>query len=171
MLSRSDIERFVRVCESIQGKADEFYLSQLKPDEAERMIRFSVELYKGLTKPLKDLLEKSTPAERELVMRGVGRLETAESLFGRLADKWRRERGATSWASQMAMQPSYQRIVGMGPAAIPFILRELDEQPDHWFWALRSITGENPVKPHQRGKIMEMAQAWLAWARNRGYEW
>ncbi len=171
VLSRSIIERFARACQSIQEKADEFYLSQSKPEEAERMMRLSVELYKGLTKPLNDLLEKSTPADRELVMRGVGRLETAESVFNSLADQWRHERGATSWASQMAMQPSYQSIIGMGPTAIPFILRELDKQPDHWFWALRSITRENPVKPHQRGKIREMAQAWLDWARNRGYQW
>ncbi len=98
-------------------------------------------------------------------------VETAESLFNRLAAQWRQERGATSWAFEMAMLPSYQRVIGMGPAAIPFILRELERQPDHWFWALKSITGANPVKPPQRGKIKEMAQAWLDWARQRGYRW
>jgi hypothetical protein len=25
------------------------------------------------------------------------------------------------------------------------ILQDLEQQPDHWFWVLRSITGENPV--------------------------
>jgi hypothetical protein len=25
------------------------------------------------------------------------------------------------------------------------ILQDLKQQPDHWSWALRSITGENPV--------------------------
>lgn len=98
-------------------------------------------------------------------------VEDAESLFNRLTSQWRQERGATSLVSQMAMQPSYQRIIGMGPAAIPFILRELENQPDHWFWALKSITGENPVRPSQRGKMKEMADAWLDWARKRGYQW
>jgi hypothetical protein len=42
--------------------------------------------------------------------------------------------------------PAYQRIIEMGQPVMPLIFRELEREPDHWFWALQSITGENPVK-------------------------
>jgi hypothetical protein len=53
--------------------------------------------------------------------------------IGRLAERWKSERGPTSSITQMAMHPAYQEIVGMGPAAIPFLLREVEKTPDHWF--------------------------------------
>src|ERR1022692_4604281 len=59
--------------------------------------------------------------------------------FRTLASNWRNERGITSSATKMAMCPSYQRIIGMGGRAVPFILREMESEgndPDHWFWAL-----------------------------------
>ncbi len=58
----------------------------------------------------------------------------------------------------------------MGVVAIPLILRDLRQQPDHWFWALRSITGENPIQPKDRGRVVKMAEAWLEWGRQRGYQ-
>jgi hypothetical protein len=57
----------------------------------------------------------------------------------------------------------------MGPAAVPLILRELERQPDHWFWALTAITGEDPVRPEDAGNIERMAQAWLALGQEQGY--
>jgi hypothetical protein len=71
-----------------------------------------------------------------------------------------------SSATDMAMLASYQRIIGLGPAVLPLIFRELERETDHWFWALAAITGANPVQPESRGSVPEMAQAWLAWARN-----
>lgn len=57
----------------------------------------------------------------------------------------------------------------MGKEALPLILRELEVQPAHWFWALRSISGENPIAPAIRGKFSDMTKAWLDWGRQRGY--
>ena len=42
-------------------------------------------------------------------------------------------------------------------------------EPDHWFWGLKAITGEDPVALADRGKVGRMAQAWLDWAKKRGY--
>jgi hypothetical protein len=75
----------------------------------------------------------------------------------------------TSSATDAAMHPAYQRIVGMGPQVLPLIFRELDECPGHWFWALRSITGANPVRPEDQGRAAAMREAWLDWARRRGH--
>jgi hypothetical protein len=89
------------------------------------------------------------------------------ALFQQLAQRWHRERGATSSITQMAMCPSYQRIIGMGSKAIPLILQQLEndsDEPDHWFWALRALTGADPVPAEMRGDMREMARAWLEWA-------
>ena len=76
-----------------------------------------------------------------------------------------------SVVSKMVIHPAYQRIVGMGQPVIPLIFRELEREPDHWFWALQSITGENPVSVDRRGDIVQMAAAWLEWGKAHGYRW
>lgn len=92
-----------------------------------------------------------------------------EEKFKRLAEDWRKSRGPVSSVTQMAMNPSYQQIVGMGKDALPFILRELNREPDHWFWALKAISGIDPVPENSRGDIEEMAKAWIGWGRKEGY--
>jgi len=69
------------------------------------------------------------------------------------------------------MHPAYQQIIGLGPPALPLILAELDRELDHWFWALKAISGEDPVPIESRGNMREMANAWLKWGREKGYEW
>jgi hypothetical protein len=88
----------------------------------------------------------------------------AEQRFHRLTEAWRASRGPASTVAKIAMHPAYQQIIGMGVDALPLILRELEREPDHWFWALEAITGENPVPPTDRGRLNEMARAWLRWA-------
>lgn len=94
--------------------------------------------------------------------------QTLDERFRLLVARWKSERGATSSATQMAMHPAYQRLIGLGPEAVPLLLRELQREPDHWFWALGAITGENPVPPEARGNLTEMAKAWLEWGRRKG---
>ena len=89
--------------------------------------------------------------------------------FRALADQWRRETGMLSSVSQMAAHPAYQEIIGMGAAAIPLLLRELQERGGHWFAALRAISGENPVPPEYAGRIPKMSEYWLEWGRRQGY--
>jgi hypothetical protein len=93
--------------------------------------------------------------------------------FRQLVASWRKERGATSSITKMAMCPSYQRIIAKGELTIPLILREMeieDDEPDQWFWALAVITGADPVPDEARGDIIQMAKAWLDWGRSR-YAW
>lgn len=91
--------------------------------------------------------------------------------FKELAAIWKRERGPTSSVAKMVMHPAYQQIIGLGPAVVPALLRELEYEPDHWFWALKAITGVDPVPPESRGKVQAMAQAWVRWGREQGYQW
>ncbi len=94
-----------------------------------------------------------------------------EKRFKALADRWRSETRHLSSATRMAMHPAYQQIIGMGPDAVPLILRELERELGHWFWALHSITGGDPVPERSRGNVAQMRAAWLGWARSEGYRW
>jgi hypothetical protein len=94
-----------------------------------------------------------------------------EAIFLDLVCRWREERGPTSSTTELAMCPSYQRIIGLGPIVVPLLLRELERKPDHWFWALKAITGADPVPVASRGKVKEMAQCWITWGRGQGYHW
>jgi len=89
--------------------------------------------------------------------------------FLRLKEKWEEETAFLSSVTDVAMHPSYQGIIGMGPVVIPMILREMAKRPGQWFWALKSISGEDPVLPDQRGNIIEMTKTWLKWGKQRGY--
>jgi hypothetical protein len=86
--------------------------------------------------------------------------------FQRLAETWRRETGFFSFMQQKAVHPAYQRIVGMGWAVVPLLLKELQHQPDHWLWALQAITGEEPARGTET--LQAAAEAWLNWGRERG---
>ncbi len=96
---------------------------------------------------------------------------TVERQFNELAAKWKEDVEFISSTTEIALQPSYQRIIGLGPAAIPCILRELERQPRQWFWALKAITGTDPVPADKRGNVPAMAEAWLDWGRKHGFKW
>jgi hypothetical protein len=89
--------------------------------------------------------------------------------FERLAKEWKRETINLSSVQEIILNPAYQRIIGMGPDVIPFILQQLEKCPGFWFWALRCLTGENPVTPQMRGDVAAMTEAWLNWGREHGY--
>ena len=92
-----------------------------------------------------------------------------EIRFNMLKTEWENDTAFFSSITEIAMHPAYQQIIGMGPLALPYIFAAMREKPDLWFWALKSITGEDPVLPEQRGKIKEMTTAWLRWAEQQGY--
>jgi hypothetical protein len=92
-----------------------------------------------------------------------------DSRFRALAQQWKEATRLLSSITDMATHPAYQQIIGMGRTALPWIFEELRRDPDQWFWALKSITGEDPVAVEDRGNLPRMAQAWLRWAKNCGY--
>ena len=94
-----------------------------------------------------------------------------EKLFRHLSEEWRRDRPRGADVAQLVMQPAYQRIIGMGEDTIPLILSELERRPDHWFWALHSITGADPISDHSQGNLSKMTGDWLEWGREMGYCW
>ena len=86
--------------------------------------------------------------------------------FQDLLEAWRRETWFLTHIQQRVLHPAYQRIIGMGWGAVPLILRELEQRPDHLLWALQAITGDDPAG-HTRDLKAGVA-AWLQWGRERG---
>lgn len=94
--------------------------------------------------------------------------------FQRLVKQWRVERGARSSITEAVLCPAYQSVIGMGPTVVPFILAQLESEgddPDHWFWALKAITGADPVNDHDRGNLRLMALAWRQLGQLQGHAW
>ena len=89
--------------------------------------------------------------------------------FERLAAEWKRETEHLSSPNAIAEHRAYQEIIGMGKEAIPMILRDLAKTRAPWFWALRSIARESPVRPEDRGDVEAMTYTWLDWGRLRHY--
>ncbi len=83
--------------------------------------------------------------------------------FCELKKKWERDTLFLSSTSEICMHPAYQGIIGMGPAVLPLIMKDMAEKPALWFWALKAVTGEDPVPECKRGKIYEMTEIWLGW--------
>lgn len=98
----------------------------------------------------------------------ANRRSELEKRFDRYADDWKIQTAHLSILSRRVLHPSYQRIIGLGQEALPLILRRLSSQPDHWFWALQSISRADPVKPEDVGKFAAMRDAWITWGRDRG---
>ena len=92
---------------------------------------------------------------------------TPDEEFQELAARWRDETEHLS-STSVFTHPAYQRIIGMGRPVVPLLLRDLPRTQSHWFWALRAITGENPVAPEDAGNVQKMMDAWLAWGEAHG---
>ena len=88
--------------------------------------------------------------------------------FLRLVKQWKAQAEFLSSSDAMAALPAYQSIIGMGPTVLPLLLDELEREPDHWFWALKAISEDDPVPPRSRGDLEEMTKAWLTWGRDKG---
>ena len=94
-----------------------------------------------------------------------------EDSFAALVASWKRDTALSSSLIEMAIHPSYQKIISMGQPVVPLLLRELEREPDQWFWALKVITGEDPVPEEHRGNVDAMAADWIRWGREGGIEW
>lgn len=89
--------------------------------------------------------------------------------FHGLKSEWQEATAALSSLTNICMHPAYQQIIGMGPVAIPLIMNEMKRAPHHWFWALKSITGEDPVPPDLQGRMIDMTNVWLIWWSEHRY--
>lgn len=94
-----------------------------------------------------------------------------ERIFNQLVQSVLSETRAESSTNRIAIHPAYQQIIGLGQPAVPLLLREVERRSGRWFWALKSITREDPVPASDRGRTKKMIDAWLAWGKQNGYQW
>ena len=109
------------------------------------------------------------PGKVRVRVESIATSMAVESRFRELARQWQEATLLMSSITDMATHPAYQQIIGMGEAALPWIFGELQHRPDQWFWALKAITGVDPVPSAERGNQEAMTLAWLDWAKERGY--
>jgi hypothetical protein len=97
--------------------------------------------------------------------------ESIEQRFRRLEAIWEADTLYLSNARKIIEHPAFQEIISLGEAVIPLMLRDLQKEPSEWVWALPRITGVNPVSPADGGNFRKMAEVWLKWGRENGYQW
>jgi hypothetical protein len=85
--------------------------------------------------------------------------------FEELALSWSSGTAHLSSPARLVEHPAYRQIIGLGPAVLPLILRDLAETGRFWFPALNAITGENPVSDDAMGDVERMTADWIAWGR------
>jgi len=92
-----------------------------------------------------------------------------ERKFEALKEQWINETRFLSIAAQKIAHPAYLKLIKLGDAALPLLLRELKRRPDFWFAALEAIAEDNPVPPEHLGDLGAMTKDWIEWGRVRGY--
>lgn len=119
-----------------------------------------------INKPAQDLFQWGFDARKRVAQNARGTNAVAlEVTFENLADEWESETVFESVTTRKALHPAYQRVIGLGPAAVPLILRRLQREPAQWFWALTAITGENPAAGTD--SLDDATAAWLEWGSSR----
>ena len=108
-----------------------------------------------------------SPTVIEIPQKAPPDLKKLREEFNELATTWYRETAKLSSAEQMVLHPAYQKIIGMGRDALPFIFKELKKTRGHWIWALAMITRDDKATPGM--KFREAVDAWLAWGESNGY--
>lgn len=135
---------------------------------AARIARFKMPINDGLIEWIKRRKQQTEMLGRQIVEAMADEKGNAEDV-ARLLAEWERKRPRGINVEAMASHPIYQSIIGMGWAAVPVLIAELRKKPGHWFSALHSITGANPVQPADEGNLNKMAEAWIRWGKDRGY--
>lgn len=96
-----------------------------------------------------------------------GAISQDETAFNDSVAEWFSQTWMIASPEDKFNHPAYQRIIEMGNKVLPFIFDEFQEEPFNWFFALRRITGENPVQPGS--SYEETVKAWLRWGEKRNY--
>ena len=92
-----------------------------------------------------------------------------ETQFNELVEKWIEETGGESSLSNITSNINYLRIISLGKGVVPLIIEQLKIKPAPWFVALRAITGELNVGKEHSGNFRKIAQAWIEWCSQNGY--
>lgn len=144
-------------------------VSGLKPEQIGQ-IQAIIEAFEAKNK-LDNLAASQPNTQTQDIIVSPSKEESIIETFQALASQWYDETGGSSFIVEKTSHPAYKKIIALGQPVVPLLLRELEKKPTHWFHALRTITGANPIEPEQRGRMKQMAESWLKWGRKHGYKW
>lgn len=94
-----------------------------------------------------------------------------QSAFNSLSSKIKSEMMFSSTLQTLNDSPSNRALIELGADVVPFLLKDLKENPLDpfpWFETLTEITGHDPTTDASRGNWQAMAQAWIAWGQGNG---
>lgn len=95
--------------------------------------------------------------------------EALEAKFERLSEQWKQSIGRDSSITNITSNIYYRRIIGLGSAVVPLILRDLQKAPAPWFDALRALTEDtDSVGREFAGNFRKIAECWIKWGRQNG---
>lgn len=90
--------------------------------------------------------------------------------FSELTEEWESDTQLLSNIIEKSMHPSYQRIIALGKPVVHLLLKDFQEERFRdWFWALKAITGANPIPDDMAGNITAMAEEWVKWGKANNY--
>lgn len=104
-----------------------------------------------------------------LPVRGVVEDLLLKRRFNSLAKQWETETRHTSSTARIIQHSAFQRIIAMGPVAVPLIADRLRSGRTHWSWALAAITKEDPVPADAAGDMPLVRKLWLELAERKGW--
>jgi hypothetical protein len=79
--------------------------------------------------------------------------ETLSQIFETMVADWVRETRFTNSMTEILDNKNLANIIDLGPSVVPLILKDLDVSPKPWFYALRILTGEDPVTEENAGNL------------------
>jgi hypothetical protein len=97
--------------------------------------------------------------------------ETVEQRFRRLEATWQAAVCYSSSPSEHWNHPAFREIISLGEVVVPLMLRDLEQAPHLWVWALPEITGADPEPEVPAGNVAKKSEAWLRWGKEQGYRW
>jgi hypothetical protein len=98
---------------------------------------------------------------------GFGIGSSLEDKFSALEEEWREYNAGRSTIEFNHF--AYYQIMGIGPAAIPLLLKRVEQGANAWFVALKAIGGASAASDSTRGNPKAARDAWLEWGRIHGY--
>jgi hypothetical protein len=133
--------------------------AQIKWDDMYQYIVSYMEEYAIAHKEIARSVAKPVDAELEIIFKG-------------LAKNWREATGGFSLNMRRYTHETYQVLIHTlkredAKDVVPLILRELQQRPDMWFEALKTITQENPGKDSKT--FDDAVRAWLNWGKVKRY--
>jgi hypothetical protein len=94
-------------------------------------------------------------------------VDTLTEEFPKLVNQWKEETACVSSLTKIYAHPAYQRIMAMGEQGIPYVLKELQKNQGHWFYALKFMAGINISCGMDN--FEDAKAAWLEWGYKNNY--